>query len=124
MNIKGVLCREDQSQTDVLERQETEVNLCLAGAQLALLGRDFRRAEKLYLRAIKWGTQRWGKGNPNVGLILIELQEMYEMLGRTSEVEALDFQIHNVLKQHFYDALSKVTSIQTRAGVNKIDCCD
>lgn len=94
----------------VRERQETEVNLCLAGAQLAKGHGDYRRSEKLYRRAIKWGIQRWGKSSANVGVILLELQELYEMQGLTNESQILEKDISAVLRHYFFTALRNAHS--------------
>ena len=94
----------------VQERQETEVNLCLAGAQLAKGQGDYRRSEKLYRRAIKWGIQRWGKKSANVGVILLELQDLYELQGLSAEVRSMDGEINAVLRSYFFNALRKLNS--------------
>jgi hypothetical protein len=101
---------ESQADVFVQERQETEVNLCLAGAQLARMQGDFRRSEKLYRRAIKWGVQRWGKQSANVGVILLELQDLYESQGLTDEVESLEREISAVLRHYFFSALRNANS--------------
>lgn len=101
---------ESQADVFVQERQETEVNLCLAGAQLARMHGEYRRAEKLYRRAIKWGVQRWGKNSANVGVILLELQDLYEAQGLTAEVESLEREISAVLRHYFYNALRNTKS--------------
>jgi hypothetical protein len=101
---------ESQADVFVQERQETEVNLCLAGAQLARMHGEYRRAEKLYRRAIKWGVQRWGKNSANVGVILLELQDLYEAQGLTAEVESLEREISAVLRHYFYNALRNTNS--------------
>jgi hypothetical protein len=104
---------ESQADVYVQERQETEVNLCLAGAQLARMHGDFRRAEKLYKRAIKWGVQRWGKQSANVGVILLELQDLYEAQGLTGEVESLEREISAVLRHYFFSAVRNTKSGQS-----------
>lgn len=98
---------ESHADVTVRERQETEVNLCLAGAQLAKGVGDYRRSEKLYRRAIKWGIQRWGRQSANVGLIFIELQDLYELQGLATEAQALDKEVKAVLRHYFFDALVK-----------------
>ncbi|HEY9759209.1 MAG TPA: hypothetical protein V6C97_28885 [Oculatellaceae cyanobacterium] len=102
---------EPSADIHVQERQETEVNLCLAGAQLAKSHGDYRRSEKLYRRAIKWGIQRWGRKSANVGVILLELQELYELQGLTAEVENLDHEISAVLRSYFFSALRKMNAV-------------
>lgn len=92
----------------IQERQETEINLCLAGAQLARNCGDHRRAEKLYRKALKWATQRWGKKSANVGVILLELQEFYESQGADVDAARIEEEVNSVLRHYFFDALVKL----------------
>jgi hypothetical protein len=101
---------EFEPQLLVTERQETEVNLCLAGAQLALMNSDYRRAEKLYKRALQWARQRWGAESANVGNILLELQELYTIQGMVLEAEKLEEQVNIILRHYFFSALKNMTS--------------
>jgi hypothetical protein len=84
----------------------------LAGAQLAKGHGDYRRSEKLYRRAIKWGIQRWGKKSANVGVILLELQDLYDMQGLEVEVQSLEKEISAVLRHYFFNALREANSAE------------
>ena len=96
---------ESLADVSVGERQETEVNLCLAGAQLSMGQGDYRRAEKLFRRAAKWGSQRWGRYSANVGNILLELQELYELQGLETEARHVDSEIKAILRRYFFDVV-------------------
>jgi Tfp pilus assembly protein PilF len=92
----------------VQEKQETEINLCLAGAQLARNCGEHKRAEKMYRRALKWAIQRWGKKSANVGVILLELQEFYESQGADIEAARVEGEVNSVLRHYFFEALVKL----------------
>lgn len=99
-----------ESDNDVLatrERQETEVNLCLAAAQLNLAQGDYNRSEKLYRRAVRWGVQRWGAKSANVGAILLELQDLYDLQGLLNESKNIERDVHVILRHYFFKVLQR-----------------
>jgi hypothetical protein len=74
----------------------SKLDLLVLGAYMAR-ERDHLAAEKLFVAALEWSTQKYGARSAISGLIMLEIQRLMELRGATAEAESYDAPIRQIL---------------------------
>jgi hypothetical protein len=79
----------------------------LAVAREAFAGGDVEQAQLFYEQAVRKAELNYGEDNPAVGLVLIELLEVYEVQNDTAIAAQVFDRIRNIIVHHGAPELSK-----------------
>lgn len=98
---------EEQNPSAIVGRRDTNINLCLAAAQAAMESGEYADADRLYKRGLIWSEERYGAQSAAVGLVLMEMVELYEKDGRQRDTARLQMRIGNIFRRYFFQSVLK-----------------
>ncbi|MFX6907628.1 hypothetical protein ABTH77_20460, partial [Acinetobacter baumannii] len=68
---------------------------------------EYADADRLYKRGLIWSEERYGAQSAAVGLVLMEMVELYEKDGRQRDTARLQMRIGNIFRRYFFQSVLK-----------------
>jgi tetratricopeptide (TPR) repeat protein len=104
---------------DKLTKQTTnskdiELQLIITAAELCRGLGDNEGAENQYLKALELARQNHEEDDANVGLILMDLLDIYELQGRNEDVLKIEREVAGIGRRHFFKMLAIANSRQNK----------
>jgi Tetratricopeptide repeat len=96
----------DKVTRQATDSKGTEIQLSITAAELCKNLGDHGGAETQYLRALELARASYDEDDANVGLILMDLLDIYELQGRNDDVLRTEQEIAAIGRRHFFKMLA------------------